>query len=414
MSDQATHHADDFSTAGPPACPRCGYDQRGVIDTWIECSPVLGRCAECGLEFRWVSVLQPFRFAPQWSIEFEPKRRRLVHAAARTITRSLRPWWFWRRFNMSHPVRGGRLAMYVALLLLPLALIYVGAQTTVALRVRTLVRNDAATFTANRNQSLITLQWYLDAPRGSFAGPWSDAEYEQARRQWQATIDQIKAVGDVPVTVRMPYWRVIMEAVFTPLSSSTSGSIYEPAYDASMPYVSPKDLWLAAIEGSTTPYTVPPGMPAPPRRIIASPIVSALIIVVPSGAVTLLVICLAILLPLSLALLPITRRRAKVRWAHVGRVFAYSWFIPASLVYVAVVAVVIGVLHRPFAPTAAGVIGWGSLAGLLGMTAWWAAAIRVYLRMPHAWPVAILLTIMNILAVAATAFLAGVWFPRAW
>ena len=30
-------------------CPRCGYDQRGMVESWTLQCPLTGECAECGL-----------------------------------------------------------------------------------------------------------------------------------------------------------------------------------------------------------------------------------------------------------------------------------------------------------------------------------------------------------------------------
>jgi hypothetical protein len=51
--------------ASTPACPRCGYDQTGVIASWEQAEPLVcpldGVCSECGLEFPWVDVMRPER-----------------------------------------------------------------------------------------------------------------------------------------------------------------------------------------------------------------------------------------------------------------------------------------------------------------------------------------------------------------
>ena len=104
--------------------------------------------------------------------------------------------------------------------------------------------------------------------------------------------------------------------------------------------------------------------------------------------------------PLVFAALPASRRRAKVRWSHVLRVTAYS----TSYVALAVIIVMVS--------NTAGLVGGRSFllsdsiallesltldALCLGMLIWWAVAIRRYLRMEHAFGVAV--------AVGTTAFL---------
>lgn len=82
-------------------CPRCGFDLRGEVVTWHDECPLRGRCGECGLSFAWCTILGP-RFTPRWFLE-HPGRRSF--RGTRTLVRSLRPWIFWRRIDMSTPVR---------------------------------------------------------------------------------------------------------------------------------------------------------------------------------------------------------------------------------------------------------------------------------------------------------------------
>lgn len=107
-------------TAGPyehTACPRCGYDQRGIIDTWRECCDVYGRCAECGLSYEWSDVLDPTRRIPEWFVEdIEQQCRPMM--VVQTIGRVFWPWHFWRRISMSHPVCGRRIAVLLVFVLL--------------------------------------------------------------------------------------------------------------------------------------------------------------------------------------------------------------------------------------------------------------------------------------------------------
>jgi hypothetical protein len=106
--------------------------------------------------------------------------------------------------------------------------------------------------------------------------------------------------------------------------------------------------------------------------------------------------------PLVFAALPVSRRRAKVRWGHIMRISAHG----GSYLAIAVgFILVMGTLRRlEISP-------WWSrnvlaalevpvaivLCAALGL--WWAAAIRRYLRMEHGWGV--------IAAVVTTAFFAA-------
>ena len=113
-------------------CPRCGYDQRGIVATWIESCPVEGTCAEGGLQFHWAEVLKPITFGPRWCVEYAPTRRAFPRAVLTTGLRSCWPWAFWSRIRMSHEIRGRRLVAYVVLLFLLMIAGYVLEQSAVA------------------------------------------------------------------------------------------------------------------------------------------------------------------------------------------------------------------------------------------------------------------------------------------
>ena len=47
------------------ACPRCGYDLRGALETWKRKCPINGVCTECGLKFEWGELLCERRNVPR-------------------------------------------------------------------------------------------------------------------------------------------------------------------------------------------------------------------------------------------------------------------------------------------------------------------------------------------------------------
>ena len=72
------------------ACPRCGYELRGIVDSWTESCPLLGVCSECGLEFKWSEVFCPDKYEPVWCVEFRTAGW-LPRSALKTLMMSLRP-----------------------------------------------------------------------------------------------------------------------------------------------------------------------------------------------------------------------------------------------------------------------------------------------------------------------------------
>lgn len=106
--------------------------------------------------------------------------------------------------------------------------------------------------------------------------------------------------------------------------------------------------------------------------------------------------------PLVFAALPISRRRAKVRWSHVLRVTAYSTSyvaLAAIIIIVSNTAGLVGGRSFVFSDSIALLESLTLVALCPGMLIWWAVAIRRYLRMEHAFGVAV--------AVGTTAFLAA-------
>ena len=93
------------------SCPRCGYDQTGVIETWRESCPLKGTCSECGLEFRWAEVLDPRKQTPGWYVE---TRRPFPATWTRTMFRAAIPPRLWKRVPLGALFNPRRLLLCVA------------------------------------------------------------------------------------------------------------------------------------------------------------------------------------------------------------------------------------------------------------------------------------------------------------
>lgn len=91
----------------PPSCPRCGYDQSGVMASWTDSCPLHGTCSECGLGFEWRNILNPLFTLPPWSFEHAPAWS--LSALARTAVRTLMPQNLWSQLRMEHPIHARRL-----------------------------------------------------------------------------------------------------------------------------------------------------------------------------------------------------------------------------------------------------------------------------------------------------------------
>jgi len=101
-------------------CPRCGYDLSGVAAagaiTAVTHDTVKGRCSECGLEFVWGDVFNPWRnLIPGFIEHVGGARPQLVRSAFRTAWLALRPWRFWRLVRLETPVRSDRVVLWLAI-----------------------------------------------------------------------------------------------------------------------------------------------------------------------------------------------------------------------------------------------------------------------------------------------------------
>ncbi|MEX2219575.1 MAG: hypothetical protein WD749_12550 [Phycisphaerales bacterium] len=94
-----------------PECPRCGYDQSGVVASWNTSAPPAcpldGVCTECGLEFRWADLISE-RLLHETRF-FEVAQWQLTRSFVRTMVTALRPRAFWRWVRMEHPISWVRL-----------------------------------------------------------------------------------------------------------------------------------------------------------------------------------------------------------------------------------------------------------------------------------------------------------------
>jgi len=84
-----------------PSCPRCGYEQSGVVAAWTDRCPLGGVCSECGCTFSWSRVYTTARHP--WLFEYH-WRSRPLHRLTQTIWNALRPNRFWRDVTIDDPI----------------------------------------------------------------------------------------------------------------------------------------------------------------------------------------------------------------------------------------------------------------------------------------------------------------------
>ena len=364
--------------AGRARCPRCGYDLRGAITTWTDQCPLHGTCTECGLQFVWAEVLHPEKFEPQWCVEFAPRWRQILRACVRTFARSFWPFGFWRALKMSMPIRWRRLVMYIAVLCIPLLGSYVTIQSVAAIRVRFDLQQMLEEEQRSLPQAITQMQGMLSSSQIS----------PQTRRFLLRQIRATQVAMMIGYSMSHSYLTATTEAVLTPLRSRSSGT-YTGQLGV-IPYPAPSNLHSSLFEQRFS-Y-----LASVARRSLVSLTIAWF------G----LGVWLWLLLPLSFVLLPVSRRRAKVRWGHIARVSAYGFFIPVTAIAGSLFCISIGYALDPLVDPmlrCAHVLSRYFMPAMVVI--WWATSIRHYLRMPHSWFVAVLLSGMLFLL-----YLAALWF----
>lgn len=381
--DDATSIASDPLRADerPVRCPRCGYDQRGVMQAWTEACPMQGVCSECGLELDWGPVVHPEKFEPLWCVEFARTILGFPRTVIRTLLHSFLPWLFWRDLKMSDPIRWGRLLSYVIVLLMLLPASYVLEQGAVATRVYV----EARSVSTNKN----FLFTYME--RSTSSAPWSaDISQQQRMLIWRnrSMLYTVYRTRGASASLACSWPELTIHAIANPhqriatlnltgpwgtMPLTPTTGIHEEAYFASrswrggspLTYIWERSLgWLVA------------------------------------GLIP------AMGIPLGFIFLPISRKRAKVRWEHVARIALYSVFIPVLTLSLFALAMGAHFSIDVTGERMLGVMRWLSRWPMLvGLNVWWIFAIARYLKMPHGWAIAPLLTLMSILLVGAITYL---------
>jgi hypothetical protein len=99
------------------ACPRCGYDLSGQADAARAANEGRldgrGVCSECGLEFDWADVLDPWRTRVRGFVEHA--ERGVFIAVWRTWALALGPSRFWSRVKVEMALRPSRMVLWLVL-----------------------------------------------------------------------------------------------------------------------------------------------------------------------------------------------------------------------------------------------------------------------------------------------------------
>jgi hypothetical protein len=178
------------------SCPRCGYDQRGVIATWSVACPLRGTCAECALEWWWADVLNPTLALPAWNIETAENWPQSAVRTIRTTFMLVRPFHFWRQVRMTHELRAQKL--WFSFVWFPLLLYAIFAVSSGVTAWRTLGYTTAPKYEKLVTSVYATILPFSQQPprwllRPSGLPQWSPAMFSTAGLGLQ--IDDFRRVG---------------------------------------------------------------------------------------------------------------------------------------------------------------------------------------------------------------------------
>lgn len=364
MADTQEQHSSPVALT--PRCPRCGYNLRGAVESWIESCPIQGACAECGLQFEWGDLLNIKRKRPRWCVEYGRSFQASMMRSVATLALTAWPPAFWGSLQMWHEPRWRRVGVYIALL-------FVFVYATFALG----------------HGAIAWREWYF---------------HKQGVEVVQHDPEGIRGA---PYTTSSSPVTTIVQAVFLPWSDQSPGALTPmpiPAggsaniviyrhidlsvtrmpngalrpLPATLPHPSPRELFQLGYFNETGYWSMRwevPNLPGPLSMTVLICTFPALV---------------AGLCPAFFRLLPQTRRKAKVRWRHIIRVALYS----APFVIAPLLCAILGNVYRHWAGWSHDMLFWrlvwiAFLLTPLVLVVWWWAAARRYLHMPHALGVAV-------------------------
>lgn len=274
---------------------------------------------------------------------------------------------------MPMDVRWGRLTAFVMLFVLPFVAGYTVLQTVAAVRQRRATGQwvqQQIDFIPKRTAYVSKLL------QGGSWGVRQDGTEARLTPDDRATLQEelqrLTTAAGGSWGVRHSYFAAIAEALFLPFRSRSFGATSVPFYNRSN-YPAPRSLRGSIGEKS--------------RGVTVFVMGTSLVI--------------WLVLPAGFVLLPISRRRARVRWGHVLRVALYSLVVlslpgSASLLMLVIEPVAgsrwTSLLH--VGHEAACVLMIPLLIG------WWAAAVRRYLHISNGWAVALAFAAVGILLAA--------------
>ncbi|MCZ6834722.1 MAG: hypothetical protein O7G85_03015 [Planctomycetota bacterium] len=305
-------------------CPRCGYDQRGVVESWKDACPLKGLCSECGLEIEFAELLSSKIRKPKWNVEYG-SRWVVPWRTLLTLLTALWPSSFWRSLKMTHRPRWRRLILFFALLFGPLYLALAGSHGLYAWRIWKNFDQGIAQYNVWNNTALTPV-----------VNP----------------VNPIQAIGQF---ILMPFSD---QSLNPPNAAIRRAMIWTPGSWDEFP--SPRDVLKARLR-----------LPNNKRPVMW---------------IALFPMFVLGLYPLGFMLIPISRKIAKVQWLHIVRISIYS--LLALCIPLLTMLFNLPQGYRGWYFEFQRTLDWFGLSCFivtpLALFIWWRYATVHYLKMPHA------------------------------
>jgi hypothetical protein len=364
--------------AAKARCPRCGHPQRGVIASDASSWPLVSECSECGLRIEWAEYFRSEFDLPRWWIEHASGWRLLV-TIPMTMLASVVGWPLWFRLRMAHPIRVRRLSMAIAFLVL------------VVVPVSALVE-----LCARAASNMGPFRWTGAGPPDFVVHTTAGPFFYRGTVEQPGILDWLQTFSRIVVA---PTSSVPLEVVGRVHLEEPSGSTglrrsfievnnaQQPA-NATGPNSVPKTWRMPLLTGRGFGLGSPAELWAHWLR---------------SKRYGLLFAGLALATSLAtFALLPIARRRAKVRWDQIARAGVYATLGPCAAIAAVALAKGSVRLHPPMQNSILGSYP-SVVAGTFAILfLWWGIAAGRYLRMERPWAVAASIASISTLVALST------------
>lgn len=375
-------------------CPRCGHDVRGETLAWVDACPLEGRCGECGLDFAWRMLLGRRGQVPSWSVEGSGFWSRAIRRVPRQILMTVfRPDRVLREFGMEQRRRPGRLACC----LLPILILLVLIPFT-------------RSFLEGRSGGL-----GVGAALATAARFWDGGAVVVRGAAPPAAPGQVWSLQGTRSWFQLSTSRVVD---MDPLDASTVANYRGPT-GAIVPYVRADGVEIAIVagngDGSVPTFTQPAAeMPIQIVMLATTPDFTWREWLVALATIGAPIMAVPVVAAIAFLLLPIVRRRARVRSGHVVRLTLLG-LMPAFVAGAALALLVLqfwpSVVYGSLVGTAVARGGNATVAVTFGVLivfvvvwiptlAWtWLAASR-HLRLAR--PLPVTLSVSTVAALAVT------------